>query len=150
MTYQEFLNCIPAYVGIYKENIIVLKGNFYPSVPKYPRWYREEKKIDKKLYKEALYFSCDIGGYQGGNCWDDSEPRYYRNGNEISYDELDSLLEKLYPDLSFLQYRKITKLLSEKQIWSENEYYGNTIDYEYQTLPLKELYDLLIEMRYLK
>ena len=149
MNYKEFLNHIPNYVGFDKGHIIVLKGRFYPSPPEYSRYFKPEK-IDKRLYKEALYFSCDIGGYSGGNCWDDTEPSYYRNNNELSYDKLDSLLEKVCPKLSFLEYRKITKLLSEKQTWSENEYYGNTTDYEYQILPLKELYDLLTEMGYLE
>lgn len=154
MTYKEFLSNIKNYIGIKDGYFIELKGGFYPSVvEKYQSYHQRNKKINKFEYKEALYFSCYAGGVSGGSCWDEEgEDNHYHttSDEEISYEELDSLLEKLCPKLSFLEYRKIQALLSDTATWTENEYYGNYSEYEYQTLDLKSLYNLLIEMGYLK
>lgn len=155
MKYKEFLEKVPAYVGISKTgDMLVLKGYIYPEPTRRYSYSTRKEKVDKKDYPtEALYFSCYKGGISGGSCWDegDSDPHYYSSSNEkISYESLDNLLEELCPDISFLQYRKIQALMTDVDIWTECEYYGNTSDYEFQTLPLKPLYELLVELGYLK
>lgn len=153
MTYEKFLARVPNYVGIKDHEIIVLKGRVYPEPPtRYRPYYKkkEREKINKQEYEPALYFSCYVGGVKGGSCWDDGsqDNHHYSSSNEtLKYDELDSILQDICPNITFLAYKRIESLMSDIDTWTEGEYYGNTSEYQYQTLSLKKLYDFLLEMK---
>ena len=88
------------------------------------------------------------GGQGGGNCWD-SEPSYYPidTEKEPNLTGLDEILMEVSPNLTFLQYRLIEKLI-EYDTKTYNEYYGNYTIYSLKTLKLKDLYDKLKEFGY--
>jgi len=87
----------------------------------------------------VVYQMWETGGISGGSCWENSNPQHYSNSEPVpEWTALDEVLEILAPSLTFLQFRKISKLIhstSESQ-W---EYYGNQTDYGIKYIVLEEL-----------
>jgi hypothetical protein len=60
--------------------------------------------------------------------------------------ELDTLLEKVAPNISFLQYKKITNECISTKDFSEGDYYGGCVYYSQYVLDVKSLFDILKEI----
>lgn len=100
--------------------------------------------------KPALYHKSCIGGVSGGSCWDtgDEPDRHHAYHTEPEeFYELDSLLEKFAPAISFLQYKKLKELVESSEE-SQGEYYGNSTDYRTEYVYLDKLYTFLSERGY--
>lgn len=102
---------------------------------------------------DALYFYTQwiSGGVGGGSCWDDGDEDHHYSisgEKEANLIELEDLLLKLVPNISYLQFRKIEGIIKH-DVYEVNEYYGNSTTYNYKILNLKELFDKLIEMNLL-
>ncbi len=83
------------------------------------------------IKEPVIYKAQLVGGYSGGSCWDDSDPQPFTvNDSELEKDwiALDLVLELLKPDITYLQYKKINKLI-HSNTETEHEYYGNSEDY---------------------
>jgi len=94
----------------------------------------------------VIYSSYTSGGYSGGSCWDDSEPRRYEN--EVPNDHmeaLDKVLSVLCPNISYLNFKKIEKLMNH-EFDTRTEYYGNSSDITVDYIVLDELYEKLEEI----
>ena len=128
--YDQFLELFPCVVTVRDGEVT---GRAYPR-PQY------EVNIADGDY---LCFGRYKGGYQGGNCWDDTQPEYYASDDKMDYSELDNALEEHFPNMSFKQYNAITKLFLDSFDEVKGEYYGNTSEYEYEFLPLRKLFDQL-------
>ena len=94
----------------------------------------------------VIYKRVHVGGYTGGNCWNDTEP-YYVHYDETdedidSFDILFTVLEKIVPNITLLNFKKVEKLI-HSDVETEREYYGNTNDYRVKYVILEELYKLL-------
>jgi hypothetical protein len=92
----------------------------------------------------VIYGRFETGVYSGGNCWDeDAESEYYpRDEPKDRFQVLDLVLEELYPSISYLQYKEITKLLNDSDR-SEDEYYGNSTEWKCEFIILSKLEDLI-------
>lgn len=128
--YDQFLELFPCIVCV---NDGYVTGTAYPKP-------RHTVSIPNGYY---LCFSRYKGGYKGGNCWDDTQSEYYASDDKISYSELDDTLEEHFPNISFKQYKELSKLFLDPFYEVESEYYGNTSEYEYEFFPLRELFDKL-------
>jgi len=89
------------------------------------------------------------GGAWGGNCWDDSEPGNYipEPQPEPELEQLDLVLEKVCPNITFMQY----KVLMQKVTYNtrtENEYYGNHTSYAFKEILVKDIWDFLLEKNF--
>lgn len=97
-----------------------------------------------------LYIKWMTGGMGGGSCWDDgSQPTHHYSIDgepEPDFDDLDTLLLKLCPDITFLQYKKLINGLVKQSSYTEDEYYGNSTTYGVKTISLSELVAKLQEM----
>jgi hypothetical protein len=82
------------------------------------------------------------GGVGGGNCWTDGGHYALAAEQEPDFSELDEFLEQLVPDLSYLKYKKIEKLI-EYKTKHDHEYYGNYTYYTTKTISLDALYEVL-------
>lgn len=103
--------------------------------------YNEDKDIQQF---DALYVEWETGGTSGGSCWDDSDPRpYSTNALPEELTDLDIILEHFKPDLTFLQYRKLTNSLIKISSRHESEYYGNGTDYSSRFIIIDHLYKYL-------
>lgn len=79
-------------------------------------------------------------GARGGNCWGD-EAQYFHNETPVQeFLPLEKILTKVAPNISYLKFREIQKLI--RTDWEEDrEYYGNYTNYDIYKLDIKELYD---------
>lgn len=105
--------------------------------------FKEPFGISDKIKTHVLYMRYHIGGVSGGSCWDSSNPQPYRNDEQIpEFEILDLVLRELKPDISYLQFREIQKMIhnSEESDW---EYYGNRTDYAIKYLILDDLINYL-------
>lgn len=106
-----------------------------------PYSYRQTDKFEKF---DTLCVEWRTGGYEGGNCWDSTEPTYRSSGNppeELT--DLGKVLEAVKHDMTFLQYRALSNQLIQSGNRTENEYYGNSTSYAYKYIPIKDLYEYL-------
>lgn len=98
------------------------------------------------LSELALEISWETGGMQGGSCWNDDEPTSYSSSEtEPDFESFDQLLEKVCPNISFLQYKNICSQVGRKYDSSLGEYYGNCTNYAHKYIDMKELYDCLVD-----
>jgi hypothetical protein len=115
------------------------------------------KKVDRfEQYKNdlpepqtpSLYIEWRTGGMSGGSCWGD-RARPCGGEQEPPFESLDELLLKIVPKLSFLQYKKIEKLIKTYE-YTRSEYYGNYYEYTRKYIVLEDLYNLLKEWEEIK
>lgn len=91
------------------------------------------------------YILCEwvSGGRAGGNCWGGVEDRPIDPEESAELTELDSILEKVSPSITFLQYKSLVKDLIKSGTYTIDEYYGNHTIYSYKYILLYELYEAL-------
>lgn len=99
--------------------------------------------------KEALEVRWLSGGQTGGNCWDTGESHHYPVDAEPEEEfwELDNILERVSPGITYLQYRKLEKLI-EVDSETVNEYYENYCIYSIKRLSVEKLWKFLVEHDY--
>ena len=106
--------------------------------------FKEPYAIPVHIKEPVIYCRYETGGYSGGSCWDDSNPEYY--SEDVPKDRfkvLDLVLEVLFPDIKYLQYKQIEELIHDNEE-TEYEYYGNSTDWKCEYIILSEL-EYLIE-----
>lgn len=136
MTYEKFLEKCKLVYSSYSG-----EGELEESY--YDRHDYSGRNVEK-INKPRLIVKWSPGGVSGGSCWESSDPQPYTTNEkpgELSI--LDSILEEIYPQMSFLQYRALSNQLIKFDSWSVGEYYGNSTDYCSKTIDVKDLYDYL-------
>lgn len=94
---------------------------------------------------DALYSSSWSLGGTYGDCWSDN--LYSISPEEpVPFREFDNLLEKICPNISFLQYKKLERECVSIKQYGESDYYGGYEVRADYVCDLKKLYDLLNEM----
>ena len=82
------------------------------------------------------------GGAAGGNCWGD-EAQYFTNETPPQdFLPLDKILMAAKPNISYLEYKNIERLIVEGS-YGDREYYGNHTNYKTYSLDIRKLYDAL-------
>lgn len=99
---------------------------------------------DKKLRSEKW---CTGGSY--GSCWDDHLSPVSPD-EPLEFDELDDLLEKIAPSVTFLHYKKIRSQCVETEESYERDYYGGGCNYMNWVCDLEKLYELLEKQGYIQ
>ena len=106
-------------------------------------YYRNKEEING-----CIFHRYETGGVSGGSCWDDSDPQeYHVSKQDNEFRKLDDLLSDVVPKLSFLEYKKINRLVKHNSE-EDTEYYGNCTYYSVEYIMLDVLYDTLTEMGY--
>lgn len=156
MTEQEFLAIIKEHASVYytqkkhswgsekfylRRNIKPRKGKRAINNP--------EPSLENISLEDYLYVEWASGGLSGGSCWDEGEPRHYARdpSPEEELDDLDDILAVICPNLTFLQYKRLSSKVVKHDSRTENEYYGNSTIYSYKHVKLQDLYGTLIEMK---
>ena len=78
-----------------------------------------------------------------GNYWGDSGSIAAETPKEFI--EFDELLEKLCPNITFLQYKRVRELCVTCESDYENDYYSGREEYSYWVCDLKQLHNALAE-----
>ncbi len=92
----------------------------------------------------SIYIEWKIGGMSGGSCWG-TEATPCGGEEKPDFKDLDAILEHFTPKITFLQYKKLDKLIKETE-YNVTEYYGNYSDYKRNYIIIKELYETLKEL----
>jgi hypothetical protein len=149
MKEQEFLDKVwKSKVSIYRKK----------SDPQNRDWFKKRDGYEcARIYKNNLPKMSDAvleewcsGGVSGGSCWDDGkdDPHYPMEGQpEPEFTSIDGLISFLCPDISFMNYKKIMAKVVKTESYSQNEYYGNSTNYTYKYAILKDLFDILNNMK---
>lgn len=108
-----------------------------------------KEKYDIPEYSEVIRSQTWSNPGSHGNCWDD-EISYYGGETPLaSFEEFDVLIEKINPNISFIQYKKLyNKCVSiNDKVTFYQDYYGgsgeSTSAYE---CDIKKLFSMLVEM----
>jgi hypothetical protein len=106
------------------------------------RWTGRNPKFefdpDPRLYVEWV-----TGGFCGGSCYGDS-PESVSGDAPEDLEVFDVLLERMCPQISFLQYKSLHReVVQAGTRTGDSDYYGNYRDYAYKRVPLGDLYAAL-------
>ena len=93
--------------------------------------FRIEQEINFSRLSLFLYYK--IGGYRGGNCWDDTTPEYVN----ICHEGIQ--LSNIFLELTGFQ---LQELKVETVEFTEYEYYGNTTDYKAIIIAIEDIQNL--------
>lgn len=123
------------------EDITIIKHEIVEK----PFWKVKADEMDVYV-RDGKYIYSDewnMGGSHG-NCWDSTQ--YPVSGDEpVDFTQFDSLLEKICPNITFLQYKIIYKQCVETDNRYESDYYGGGVTYGYYKCDLEKLFGMLEE-----
>ena len=81
-----------------------------------------------------------VGGLTGGSCYGDNADRPVEAEEKPAW--LENLMERVFPEVSFLKFRRIQKACVTFS-YSDPEYYGNYRDMACEVLRVSDLLDIL-------
>lgn len=91
-----------------------------------------------------------VGGVRGGSCWDSADSHQEEFNCEhtpIEIECLEDILTELCPAITFLQYKKLERCMNTHILeTTENEYYGNSSNFQQMVITMGDLYDALIKI----
>lgn len=101
--------------------------------------------------KDDRYFRSD--SWSLGGTWGS----YTGNKGRVSpgepltcFEDFDNLLEKICPNITFMQYKKIYNECVETDTYSEGDYYGGCVEYAYFKCDMSVLFKELLERGLIK
>lgn len=108
-------------------------------------YYREKGSIWNGKYgpRKVICVEWETGGAQGGNCWGDDAHYYSVSDNEKELSELYEILKLVCPNMTFLQFMDLKKLIYYTTR-TESEYYGNYTDYKRSNINVEDLWQYLV------
>jgi len=96
------------------------------------------------IKEPVIYQRWLTGGMCGGGYHEDSYLRPFKNyESKPAFTALDLVLQELKPNITYLQYKEVERLLKEDEETDDTDYYGNTQDYDISYIILSELIKLL-------
>lgn len=84
-----------------------------------------------------------LGG-STGNCWNNRKV-HYDSEPQKEFEELDKVLEIVWPDISYLEYKKLNKSIVSIEERYEHDYYAAGVTYAYWQVSLDDLYSYIKE-----
>jgi hypothetical protein len=100
--------------------------------------------IPVSIKEPVVYCRYEIGGYSGGDYNGDEPQPHNVKPPKDRFKVLDLILEKLKPNITYLQYKKIDSLIHDNEE-TRHEYYGNSTDWKVEYIILSKLEALLNE-----
>ena len=111
-------------------------------------WRNEE---DEK-FVPALILCWESGGTHGEGDWLAGEGRsvsYVKDSPEPMWTDLDTILEHFCPEITYLRYRKLERLV-RFFTKTDNGYYGDSTTFSIKALWLKDLWKFLKDQKLFK
>lgn len=75
--------------------------------------------------EEGIFVKWVTGGITGGNCWGDEADQPVSPDEPEELTQLDQILERVSPEITFLQYKSLVKDVVVTGSYTQHEYYGN-------------------------
>lgn len=134
MNYDEFLTAIQ------ETEIKLLSGKVFTEYHSEAKWLLDK---DWEKEKEAFFIasSTELGGVSGGSCWDDSNPRPYTSSGIHQNLNIDPILEKFCPNISYLAAKSLYLSVVKDTEYTEREYYGNHTNYRIEYCMALDLFN---------
>lgn len=85
------------------------------------------------------------GGLTGGSCWGDEANRPVSSEPEPELNALDRILEKICPNITLIQYKKLVHSVVSYRSGTNHEYYGNYYEYSSKRVYLENLERYVIQ-----
>lgn len=111
----------------------------------YDRYKYNSDRVTKTKY---MYSESWSAGGTWGNCWGDEGT--ISPDKPLNFKELDELFEKICPNITYLQYKKIQQECVEIDEYTEHDYYGGIEHLQRWKCDLEKLYEMLKEMKLIK
>ena len=149
MTFQEFIQKITGEVKFCTRNKDSWGSNPFEVHPKELCSWESKKDLDQEVQPQDLWVvkAWEVGGSSGGSCWNGSKSEPYVSDNkEPDFVDLETILSLVSPKITFLEYKKLLRDLGSKSLegeYSVSEYYCNKVQFKYEAINLKDLYDVL-------
>lgn len=86
------------------------------------------------------------GGGTSGNCWDDELHTIYPE-DAPSFKKFDDFIEKICPNITFIQYKKLYNECVSIESYPECDYYGGCETRNYYECNMVKLYEMMQEMK---
>lgn len=102
----------------------------------------KDKYLDSNEFKGFISETWLIGGMEGGSCWNSGADTSVTPEDPKVLSLLDDFLESQMPELSFVKYRKLLKLVKTLE-WSRSEYYGNYYLYKCSYISFDDIVNFL-------
>jgi len=113
------------------------------NTPKFSYTYGRKTDIIEPE-KAAILVEWTSGGVTGGSCWGGVADSAVQPEDPKELTDLDKILEAFWPDMSFLQYRRLAnEELIKQDTVTRNEYYGNHYIYTRRYAYLKDIWKVL-------
>ena len=124
------------------DDLITAAEDSAKTVDRYDHDNRDE---ELPPYLELEY---EIGGAEGGDCYGGESEEWSSNAAPPDFEDLDNLLFKIAPSISFLQHKKLMRTLDlETSERRSNDYYGNYTDYRIKRVTLQNILDTLVALK---
>jgi hypothetical protein len=107
--------------------------------------WKNEPNLKDKDFKGFCSEEWAVSGRTGGTPWNDDElvPLEAEDPKEIVI--LDEFLEKYFPSITILQYKRLSRLI-KFQNWSDDQYYGNNANYKCAYITFEDIASCLEPM----
>lgn len=115
------------------------KPNWKVFADKYNLYVNDDGKTEDKSNSWCL-------GGSWGNCWGEGGS-VSADEQPTNYEKFDDLLTEICPNISFLQYKKLYNNCVSIDTYDNSDYYGGSTEHAYFVCDVKELYNLLVEMK---
>lgn len=92
--------------------------------------------------------SWSLGGVHG-NCWNDTLTHSSAEPQPVTFREFDELLEKICPNITFLQGKRVYNECVSVHTEHQSEYYGGHSDSAFYRCDLEKLYEMLKDWGYI-
>lgn len=115
------------------------------SVEKKPKWKLFGQMHGIPMTEEGIVTGshwCLGGSWQ--NCWG-SGGSVAGEPEPEDFTTFDELLERVSPNISFLQYKNISSRVIRTETYGESDYYGGSTTSAYKYFNMNDLYELLVE-----
>lgn len=142
---------------IYQSLVATDNVYFHKPAPDDAKWNRTGLVGARAGDTDPLILSISetwsIGGEHGGSCWGGEPYAYIADNIPNTTDKvtewLDPLLEEFIPNITLLQYRKVTRELTALTThlnYSVGEYYGNYTNYRGYAVKLSDIHQVLANL----
>lgn len=135
----QWLNAQLAANGVNVQKVVEHEVELKPEWIRY--WRPVQYHDDGKLYSQSW---CTGGCWN--DCWGGSSPASPEE--PYPFTELTELLEKIAPNLTFLQYKRIETACVSTETHYERDYYGGAVSRCKWVCDLEKLYDILKTYEY--
>jgi hypothetical protein len=102
--------------------------------------------IPVNIKEHVIYTRYETGGMTGGGCWGGNLYHCEEDEPKDKWMVLELVLEKLMPNITFLQYKKIERLIHDNSE-TNHTYYGNSTDWKVEYIILSELEQLILNLK---